>query len=113
MRKPAIASDHVEERHGVSRPLGGVALLDLSDTGSATTAGTATALVLATFGYLASTRRAELGRGALAGVERTSAHCETPIDDVEMPALVGEGALRWRWMAGRVGRLLGFFSRWV
>lgn len=32
MRKPAIVSGHVEERHGVSRPLGCVALLDLSGT---------------------------------------------------------------------------------
>jgi hypothetical protein len=34
VRKPTIASDHVEERHGVSRPLGRAALLDLADRGT-------------------------------------------------------------------------------
>jgi hypothetical protein len=33
MRKPAIFSDDVEDCHGVSRPLGWVALLDLSGRG--------------------------------------------------------------------------------
>jgi hypothetical protein len=61
----------------VERQLRG--LLDLSDTGSATAGGVAAALVLATSGFRASTGRAELGRGALAGVERGfSAHAGSP-----------------------------------
>jgi hypothetical protein len=54
MRKPAIASDHVEERYGVSRPLGCVTLLDLSESGSATPAGAAAALVLAIQEFVAN-----------------------------------------------------------
>jgi hypothetical protein len=42
----------------------------LSDTGSAIVREVATALLLATYGLLASTGRAELGRWALASVER-------------------------------------------
>jgi hypothetical protein len=42
----------------------------MSDTGSATAGGMAAALMLATSRLLASTGRLEVGRGALAGVER-------------------------------------------
>src|SRR5450755_1433478 len=45
--------------------------LVVSDTGCATAGWVAAALMLATSGPLASTERAELGRPALAGVERT------------------------------------------
>jgi hypothetical protein len=46
------------------------AWLPLSDTGSATAGGMAAALMLATSRLLASAGRPEVGRGALAGVER-------------------------------------------
>jgi hypothetical protein len=46
------------------------AWLLLSDMSSGIAGGVAAALMLATSGLLASTGRAELGRGALAGVER-------------------------------------------
>jgi hypothetical protein len=46
----------------------------VSDTGSATAGGMAAALMLATSRLLASTGRPELGRGALAASNASSAH---------------------------------------
>jgi hypothetical protein len=55
--------------HGRCASAPALARLPLSDTGSATAGGVAAALMLATSGLLASTGRAALDRGALAGVE--------------------------------------------
>lgn len=59
----SVAPRHREQPRGRET----IPWLVLSETGSATAGGVATALVLATSRHLASTRRVEFGRGALAG----------------------------------------------